>query len=66
MLCPITSKAKGYPFEVELTGAAIQGIILSDQVKSLDWRARAARFEEKADRETTEEVLAKIEALIRN
>ncbi len=65
LLCPLTSKAKGYPFEVEFSGSKIQGVILSDQIKSLDWRAREARFEEKADRTTTEEVLAKIEALIR-
>jgi mRNA interferase MazF len=41
LLCPITSRAKGYPFEVPLPhGAPVSGVILSDQLKSLDWRAR--------------------------
>lgn len=66
LMCPITSKEKGYPFEVAVAVKKIQGVILSDQVKSLDWRAREARFEEKVDRATIEEVLGKIEALIRN
>lgn len=44
LLCPITSHLKGYPFEVALpAGLKITGVILADQVKSLDWRARSAR-----------------------
>ncbi|TAL33271.1 MAG: endoribonuclease MazF [Spirochaetes bacterium] len=43
IFCPITSKKKGYPFEVGVTGI-ISGVILSDQVKSLDWRTRNAEF----------------------
>ena len=66
LMCPITSKEKGYPFEVPITGASIQGVILSDQVKSLDWKARETRLEEKSSRAVTDEVIAKIEALIRN
>jgi mRNA interferase MazF len=41
VLCPITRQKKGYPFEVELPSClAIKGVILTDQLKSLDWRAR--------------------------
>jgi len=41
IFCPITSQEKGYPFEVKVpTGLAVSGVILADQVKSLDWRAR--------------------------
>ncbi|HTG17989.1 MAG TPA: endoribonuclease MazF, partial [Blastocatellia bacterium] len=41
ILCPITSQVKGYPFEVALPDdLPIQGVVLSDQAKSLDWRAR--------------------------
>jgi mRNA interferase MazF len=63
--CPITSRAKGYPFEVALgsTGST-RGVILSDQVKSLDWRARNAEFIERAAAEVTTEVLGKIGALV--
>ncbi|HUF17867.1 MAG TPA: endoribonuclease MazF [Thermoanaerobaculia bacterium] len=45
LFCPITSAIKGYPFEVLLPAALpIEGAILSDQLKSLDWRARKARL----------------------
>ena len=45
LLCPITNQIKGYPFEVVIpTGLAVTGAILSDQVKSLDWRVRNASF----------------------
>lgn len=41
VVCPVTSKVKGYPFEVELpTGMKVQGVALADQVRSLDWKAR--------------------------
>jgi len=43
LLCPITSQVKGYPFEVQIPpGLPVNGVVLSDQVKSLDWRARKA------------------------
>jgi mRNA interferase MazF len=43
LLCPITSQVKGYPFEVTLPdGLPISGVVLADQVKSLDWKARQA------------------------
>ena len=45
LLCPITSQVKGYPFEISIPeGASVIGVILADQVKSIDWRARKARF----------------------
>ena len=45
ILCPITSHVKGYPFEVLIPDSlAIAGAVLSDQVKSLDWRARNAEL----------------------
>src|SRR4030067_1632422 len=45
LLCPITSQVKGYPFEVLIPeGLEIKGAVLSDQVKSLDWKERKAEF----------------------
>jgi len=45
IFCPITSKEKGYPFEIKLPDkCSIQGVILVDQVKSLDWRLRKAEY----------------------
>ncbi len=65
IFCPITSRVKGYPFEVLLpTGSAVSGVVLADQVKSLDWRARHARFEGHAPRRVVDEVLAKVNVLL--
>ena len=45
LFCPITSRVKGYPFEVTVPrGLAVAGVVLADQVKNLDWRARRAEF----------------------
>ena len=45
LFCPVTGKRKGYPYEVEIPPAlTISGVILSDQLKSLDWKARKARY----------------------
>jgi mRNA interferase MazF len=41
VICPITRKAKGYPFEIVIPeGYPVVGVVLADQVKSLDWRVR--------------------------
>jgi mRNA interferase MazF len=65
LFCPITSQEKGYPFEVALpTGLGIEGVVLSDQVKSLDWRARNSRRAGRVPAEVITEVLAKLEALL--
>ena len=64
IFCPITSKIKGYPFEVVLGGKKISGAILSDQVKSLDWVARKVSFIEKVDQEILKEVIAKVSVII--
>ncbi|MGB3024042.1 MAG: endoribonuclease MazF [Candidatus Saccharimonadales bacterium] len=52
LACPITTKIKGYPFEVRICGAKIDGAILVDQIKCLDWRARHCDFAETAPTET--------------
>jgi mRNA interferase MazF len=44
IFCPVTSQEKGYPFEVKIKKEVIQGVILADQVKSLDWKKREATF----------------------
>lgn len=66
ILCPITSQVKGYPFEVLLPeGLEVKGAILSDQVKSLDWKARKAQFICKLPPEKFNEVVKKLSTLIR-
>ena len=65
ILCPITRQEKGYPFEVPVPGeCGVSGVVLSDQVKSLDWRARQAELIGPLPRRVTEEVLQKLGALL--
>ncbi len=65
MFCPITSGVRGYPFEVDLpAGLPVAGAVLSDQVKSLDWRARQARLIAPAPAGVIGEALAKIQTLV--
>ena len=64
LFCPITSKVKGYPFEIEVIGKAINGCVLSDQVKSLDWTARNIEFIEKIDEDKMNDVISNILVLI--
>lgn len=66
LLCPITSRVKGYPFEVLLPeGNPVHGVILADQLKSLDWRKRRAEFICTFPEAVTYEVIKKVEALLR-
>jgi mRNA interferase MazF len=65
LLCPITSRVKGYPFEVSIPpGLAVSGVILADQVKSLDWRVRDAEFICKLASSVIGEVLGKLSTLM--
>lgn len=61
---PITSKIKGYPFEVLVKCKKIEGVILSDHIKSLDFRARNAKFCDRVDSLTLELALQKLEILV--
>lgn len=65
IFCPITSKVKGYPFEVVINLKKINGAVLSDQVKSLDWKERNIEFIEKVDEKDLEDVIEKVEAIIK-
>ncbi len=64
VLCPITNQVKGYPFEVTVTaGGKTTGVVLSDQIKSFDWSARAAEFIEHRP-DIAPQVAGKIRALL--
>ena len=63
--CPVTSQVKGYPFEVLLPqGHGVEGAILSDQLKSVDWRVRKARRVGSVPADVLQETVAKILALV--
>ena len=65
LLCPITSQAKDYPFEVAIPeGLPVAGVILSDHIKSLDWRARNAEWVCSLPPLITAEVLVKSQTLL--
>ena len=65
LCCPVTSHVKGYPFEVLLPrGLGVEGAILADQVKSLDWRIRRAKRIGNLPSAVLQETVAKILALV--
>jgi len=65
LCCPITSRVKGYPFEVALgEGQALGGVVLADQVKSLDWKARQASKKGRASSQVMAETLSKLQTLL--
>lgn len=65
LCCPVTSRVKGYPFEVAVpAGSKVEGAVLADQVKSLDWRGRKAAWIAGAPAEVLDETVAKILALV--
>jgi mRNA interferase MazF len=65
VFCPVTSQTKGYPFETALpAGLEVQGVVLADHVRSLDWRTRRAEYICTAPAEVVEDVAAKAQALI--
>lgn len=65
LFCPITSKEKGYPFEVRISGIKINGCVLSDQIKSLDWTERNIEFIEVSKKGVIEELIEKIDLMIK-
>jgi mRNA interferase MazF len=57
VFCPITSKIKGYPFEIALPiNFPISGVVLVDQIKSMDWQKREAEFIGTLDNQTIERI----------
>jgi mRNA interferase MazF len=65
IFCPITSQVKGYPFEVQVPpGLPISGVVLTDQVKSLDWRSRQAVFVCRLPAAVMAEILSKLHTLL--
>ena len=64
IFCPVTNQVKGYPFEVKIERSKITGVILADQVKSLDWKKRDAEFIVKAPLNVISEVMELLNTLI--
>ena len=65
LICPITNQVKGYPFESMIVrGLPVQGVVLADQIRSLDWRRRRAKFIARIPDSLLEDVTAKVAVLI--
>ena len=63
LCCPMTTRQKGYPFEVPISGER-ESVVLADQIKSLDWRARKAQYKGKVSLDELAQIRAKAGALI--
>ncbi len=65
LCCPVTTQVKGYPFEVELVGSkGLKGVVLADQLRSMDWQICQAKLAGRAADEVVAEVLAKLKVLL--
>jgi mRNA interferase MazF len=65
LACPVTSRIKGYPFEVRLPpGGEVTGAILADHIKCLDWRQRDAEFAAVVDAAILDEAREKLRPLL--
>jgi mRNA interferase MazF len=66
LFCPVTHQVKGYPFETPLPPeSSVRGVVLCDQIKSLDWNARQAEFMCALPEETLDDVMGKALALLK-
>jgi len=65
LMCPITSQIKGYPFEVPLPkGFPVFGVVLADQVRSLDWVARKATITGTLPKGVVTDVIERLQLLL--
>ena len=65
IFCPVTTRIKGYPFEVVIPeGLKISGVVLADQVKNFDWTVRKPKFITRLPNSVTDEVSKKLKTLI--
>jgi mRNA interferase MazF len=65
LFCPVTSRAKNYPFEVPLpVDAPVAGVVLVDQLRNFDWHSRQASFIGVLDEETLVEIMEKLRPLV--
>ncbi|MBP9708823.1 MAG: endoribonuclease MazF [Oligoflexales bacterium] len=64
IVCPITSQIKGYPFEVKLEKLKTQGVVLTDQIRNIDWKFRKIKFVENAECPILNKVFAKLRILL--
>lgn len=64
IMCPVTSVSKDYPFEVKISEGEVTGVVLSDHVRSLDWKVRNVKLIGKVKSKVISEVQTKLLLLI--
>lgn len=64
MAAPITSRVRGHGFEVPVSGRKVEGVVLCQQVKMIDFTERGLQFVEKASKEIVSEALARVRAIV--
>ncbi len=64
LMCAVSGRAKGYPFEVVLPeGVPLHGVVLADHLRSTDWQARSAEIICRVPTRVVADVLAKLKPL---
>lgn len=64
VVCPITSQVKGYPTEIPLPELKTKGVVLTGQVRTLDWNERGFRFQEKAPHDFVNKVIELVTTIL--
>ena len=65
LLCPVTNKSKGFPYEVPLpAGAPVTGVVLADHFKSFDWQARRASFIGTVNQDVLDQILDRLASIL--
>jgi mRNA interferase MazF len=65
VVCPVTSRARGYPFEVALPeGTVLSGVVLADQPRSVSWEKRYIRYAGRAPAALLDDVRERLYALL--
>ena len=64
VVCALTSRRKGYPFELPIRVGKVDGAVLTDHIKSFDWEGRKVTFHSKADPLILSRVRAYLEVLL--
>ncbi len=65
MVCPITSRDRKFPFQIPFQGEKVGGLIMIDQLRTIDWKSRQVEFVEFLDEEIQQEVTAKLETILK-
>lgn len=63
LMCAVSPRAKGYPFEVALANVPVEGVVLADHLRSTDWQARHVEILGRVPARVVAEVLAKLKPL---